>query len=131
MAIATPVYSHFPLAKEFLEQGKHVLVEKPLTHSLESSQELIKVAEEKEERVLMVEHTFEYTAAVNKIKEIVENGELGKVLYMSCTRVNPGLFQPDINVVWGLPHEISIILYILGESPISVNCQGKAHFNRI
>ena len=128
VAIATPVYSHFPLAKEFLEQGKHVLVEKPLTHSLETSLELIKVAE-KNNRIIMVGHTFEYTAAVHKIKEIVESGELGKILYISCTRVNLGLFQNDINVVWDLaPHDISIILYVLGEFPVSVNCQGKAHF---
>ncbi len=126
--IATPVYSHFPLAKEFLEQGKHVMVEKPLTHSLESSLSLIKTAEEKK-RILMVGHTFEYEAAVNKIKEIVESGELGRILYVSCTRVNLGLFQKDINVVWDLaPHDISIILYVLGEFPVSVNCQGKAHF---
>jgi predicted dehydrogenase len=128
VAIATPVYSHFPLAKGFLEQGKHVLVEKPLTHSQESSLELIKMAEEKK-RILMVGHTFEYTAAVNKIKEIIESGELGKILYLSCTRVNLGLFQNDINVVWDLaPHDISIILYVLGEFPVSVNCQGKAHY---
>ncbi len=128
VAIATPVYSHFPLAKEFLEQGKHVLVEKPLAHSLEACMELIKVAEEKN-RIIMVGHTFEYAAAVHKIKEIVESGELGKILYISCTRVNLGLFQNDINVVWDLaPHDISIILYVLSEFPFSVNCQGKAHF---
>ncbi len=128
VAIATPVRSHYPLAKDFLEHGKHVMVEKPLTHSQESSLELIKIAEEKK-RILMVGHTFEYTAAVNKIKEIVESGELGKILYVSCTRVNLGLFQNDINVVWDLaPHDISVILYILGEFPVSVNCQGRAHF---
>ena len=128
VAIATPVNSHYPLAKVFLEHGKHVLVEKPLTHSQESCLELIKMAEEKK-RILMVGHTFEYTAAVNKIKEIVESGELGKILYVNCTRVNLGLFQNDINVVWDLaPHDISIILYVLGEFPVSVNCQGKAHF---
>lgn len=128
VVIATPVNSHFPLAKEFLEQGKHVLVEKPLAHSVESSLELIKAAKDNQ-RLLMVGHTFEYTAAVNKIKEIVENGELGKILYVSATRVNLGLFQNDINVVWDLaPHDISIILYVLGEFPISVNCQGQAHF---
>jgi predicted dehydrogenase len=126
--IATPVYSHYPLGKEFLEWGKHLMVEKPLTHSLESCLKLVKLAEEKK-RILMVGHTFEYTAAVNKIKEIVECGELGKILYVSCTRVNLGLFQKDINVVWDLaPHDISIILYVLGEFPVSVNCQGKAHF---
>ena len=128
VAIATPVKTHYPIAKEFLSQGKHVLVEKPLTHSYDTALELTKLAEEKE-KILMVGHTFEYTAAVNKIKSIVENGELGKILYISCIRANLGLFQPDINVVWDLaPHDISIILYILGETPISVNSQGKAHF---
>jgi predicted dehydrogenase len=128
VAVATPVKTHYPIAKEFLTQGKHVFVEKPFTHSYETALELVKLAEEKN-RVLMVGHTFEYTAAVNKIREIVENGELGKILYISCIRVNLGLFQPDINVVWDLaPHDISVILYILGETPVSVNSQGKAHF---
>lgn len=129
VAIATPVNTHHPIAKEFLAQGKHVFIEKPLTHSYETSMELVKLAEEKQ-RILMVDHTFEYTAAVNKIKTIIENGELGKILYVSCVRVNLGLFQPDINVVWDLaPHDISTILYIIGELPITVNCQGKAHFH--
>jgi predicted dehydrogenase len=128
VAIATPVKTHYPIAKEFLDQGKHVFIEKPLTHSYDTGLELVRLAEEKE-KVLMVGHTFEYTAAVNKIKSIIENGELGKILYISCIRVNLGLIQPDINVVWDLaPHDISIILYILGEAPISVNSQGKAHF---
>jgi len=129
VAIATPVKTHHPIAKEFLAQGKHVFVEKPLTHSHETALELARLAEEKQ-RVLMVGHTFEYTAAVNKVKEIIASGELGKILYISCTRVNLGLFQPDINVVWDLaPHDISIILYLMGEVPVSVNSQGKAHFN--
>ena len=128
VAIATPVKTHYPIAKDFLSRDKHVYVEKPLTHSYETALELVKLAEEKK-RALMVGHTFEYTAAVNKIKEIVECGELGKILYISCTRVNLGLFQPDINVVWDLaPHDVSIILYIMGETPVSVNSQGKAHF---
>lgn len=128
VAIATPVKTHHPLAKEFLSRGKHVFVEKPFTHSCETALELVKLAEENN-RILMVGHTFEYTAAVNKIKEIVENGQLGKILYISCIRVNLGLFQPDINVVWDLaPHDISTILYVMGETPISVNSQGKAHF---
>lgn len=128
VAIATPVKTHHPIAKEFLCRGKHVYVEKPFTHSFETAYELVKLAEENK-RVLMVGHTFEYTAAVNKVKEIVESGELGKILYISCIRVNLGLFQPDINVVWDLaPHDISIILYITGEIPVSVNTQGKAHF---
>lgn len=129
LAIATPVKTHHPLAKEFLSAGKHVFIEKPFAHSYETALELIKLAEEKQ-RVLMVGHTFEYTAAVNKVKEIIASGELGKILYISCTRVNLGLFQPDINVVWDLaPHDISIILYLMGEVPVSVNSQGKAHFN--
>jgi predicted dehydrogenase len=128
VAIATPVKTHYPLAKEFLTHGKHVFVEKPLTHSYDTALELVKLAEEKQ-RVVMVGHTFEYTAAVNKIKDIVESGQLGRILYVSCIRVNLGLFQPDINVVWDLaPHDISIIIYVLGETPISVNSQGKAHF---
>ncbi|MGQ9509926.1 MAG: Gfo/Idh/MocA family protein [Thermodesulfobacteriota bacterium] len=129
VAIATPVKTHHPIAKDFLLHGKHVLVEKPFTHSYETALELIKLAEEKK-LILMVDHTFEYTAAVNKIKMIIENGELGKILYISCVRVNLGLFQPDINVVWDLaPHDISTILYIIGETPVTVNCQGKAHFH--
>jgi len=129
VVIATPVYTHHPIAKDFLIHEKHVLVEKPFTHSYDTALELIKLAEEKE-KVLMVDHTFEYTAAVNKIRSIVENGELGKILYISSIRVNLGLFQRDINVVWDLaPHDISTILYITGDMPISVNCQGKAHFH--
>ncbi len=129
VAIATPVKTHYPIAKDFLLNGKHVLVEKPFTHSYETAHELIRLAEEKN-LVLMVDHTFEYTAAVNKIKTIIDNGELGKILYISCIRVNLGLFQPDINVVWDLaPHDISTILYITGDLPSSVNCQGKAHFH--
>ncbi len=128
VVIATPVKTHHPIAKEFLDQGKHVFIEKPLTHSYDTALDLVKLAEEKQ-KVLMVGHTFEYTAAVNKIKDIVENGELGKIFYLSCVRVNLGLFQSDINVVWDLaPHDISIITYILGEPPVSVNSQGKAHF---
>jgi len=128
VAIATPVHAHYPIAKDFLGAGKHVFVEKPFTNSYETALELVKLAEENK-RVLMVGHTFEYTAAVNKIKEIVESGELGKIFYISCTRVNLGLFQPDINVVWDLaPHDISTIIYIMGETPVSVNSQGMAHF---
>jgi predicted dehydrogenase len=129
VAIATPVKTHHPIAKEFLSAGKHVFIEKPFTHSYETAMDLIRVAEEKQ-CVLMVGHTFEYTAAVNKVKEIIASGELGRILYVSCIRVNLGLFQPDINVVWDLaPHDISIILYLMGEVPVSVNSQGKAHFN--
>jgi predicted dehydrogenase len=123
-----PISEHARVVEACAPRGIHVMVEKPLTHSLESSAKLTRLAEENK-KILMVGHTFEYTAAVNKIKEIVESGELGKILYVSCTRVNLGLFQKDINVVWDLaPHDISIILYVLQEYPVSVNCQGKAHF---
>jgi predicted dehydrogenase len=99
-----------------------------MTHSVQTSLELIKLAESMN-RVLMVGHTFEYTAAVNKAKEIIDSGELGEPLYISSIRLNLGLFQPDINVTWDLaPHDISIITYLLNEVPASVNCQGKSHY---
>lgn len=128
VAIATPVNTHFPLVKKALEHGKHVLIEKPMAASTDQCKELIKLAKDKN-RILMVGHTFEYTAAVNTAREIIQSGEIGDVLYISSTRVNLGLFQNDINVIWDLaPHDISIILYILGKPPISVGGQGKAHF---
>jgi predicted dehydrogenase len=130
VVVATPVFSHYKLTKESLQSGKHVLVEKPMTHSVQTSLELIKLAEDMN-RVLMVGHTFEYTAAVNKAKEIMDSGELGEPLYISSIRLNLGLFQPDINVTWDLaPHDISIITYLLDEVPVSVNCQGKSHYKK-
>jgi predicted dehydrogenase len=130
VGIATPVSSHYELAKQALLHGKHVFVEKPLCHSSGACLDLIRLAKKKG-KVLMVGHTFEYTAAVNKIKEIVMSGELGDILYVSSVRLNLGLLQPDINVIWDLaPHDISIITYVLGEHPISVNCQGKGHYRK-
>jgi predicted dehydrogenase len=130
IGIATPVFTHYELARQALLFGKHVFVEKPLCHSSEACLELIELAE-KRGKTLMVGHTFEYTAAVNKIKEIVGQGELGDIMYISSARLNLGLFQPDINVVWDLaPHDISVITYILGEHPVSVNCQGKGHYRK-
>ena len=129
VAIATPVYTHFEIGKKCLEHDKHVMIEKPMASSSQQCKELIQIAESKN-KVLMVGHTFEYTAAVNKAREIVESKELGDIYYIHCIRVNLGLFQPDINVIWDLaPHDISIILYILQEFPISINGQGKAHYN--
>lgn len=128
VAIATPVHTHTAIGKKCLEHHKHVLIEKPLAASAEECMALIQLAE-KHGRVLMVGHTFQYAAAVNKAKEIVESGELGNIYYINCTRANLGLFQPDINVIWDLaPHDISIITYILEEQPLTVNAQGKAHF---
>jgi len=128
VAVATPVRVHHELGIQVLEAGKHLFVEKPLANSVQNCRELIRLAEVKK-KVLMVGHTFEYTAAVNKMKEIIDSGELGTILYISSIRVNLGLFQPDINVVWDLaPHDISILNYILGKMPVSINCRGMAHF---
>jgi predicted dehydrogenase len=127
VAIATPVASHFPMAQACFKRGKHVLIEKPITASVEECKELIRQANE-HNRTLMVDHTFEYTAAVNKAKEIIQRGELGQIYYIDCVRVNLGLFQNDINVVWDLaPHDVSIVLYLLDQQPESVSGQGKAH----
>lgn len=130
VAIATPVYTHFDIGKTCLEYDKHVLIEKPLASSSLQCKELIRLAESRN-KVLMVGHTFEYTAAVNKAREIVESEQLGDIYYIHCTRVNLGLFQPDINVIWDLaPHDISIIFYLINQVPETVNAQGKAHFKQ-
>ena len=130
VAIATPVFSHWELGKKCLQHNKHILIEKPMASNSEQCIDLINTAK-KHEKVIMVGHTFEYTAAVNKAKEIVDSGELGDIHYISSTRVNLGLFQPDINVIWELaPHDISIISYLLEEAPIGVGGQGKAHYNK-
>jgi predicted dehydrogenase/acetyltransferase-like isoleucine patch superfamily enzyme len=130
VAIATPVRTHAEIARQCLEGGKHVLVEKPLAASSLDCLALAQLAE-KYRKVLMVGHTFEFAAAVNMAREIIASGELGEIHYISCVRVNLGLFQPDINVIWDLaPHDISILLYILQELPTSVSGQGKAHFRK-
>ncbi len=129
VAIATPVSTHHSMARKCLEAGKHTFVEKPLAASSEECSDLIRIAEANS-RVLMVGHTFVYTQTVRKIKEIVDSGEIGELMYISCRRLNLGLFQKDINVAWDLaPHDISIILYLIGKQPVSVNCQGKAHLS--
>jgi predicted dehydrogenase len=129
VAISTPVSTHFPLASACLEKGKHIFVEKPLAASAVECRKMIHLAEERS-LILMVGHTFVYTQTVRKIKEIVDSGEIGEVMYVSCRRLNLGLFQKDINVAWDLaPHDISIILYIMNKKPIAVNCQGKAHIS--
>jgi predicted dehydrogenase len=127
VAIATPVSSHYGLASACLTAGKHTFVEKPLAATSAQCSELISLAEARS-LTLMVGHTFVYTTTVRKIKEIVNSGEIGELMYISCRRLNLGLFQKDINVAWDLaPHDLSIILYIMGVKPVSVNCQGKAH----
>lgn len=127
VAIATPVKLHYPLAKACLESGKHVLIEKPMASSSAECEELIALAQQKG-LVLMVEHTFLFSAPVRKIVEIIEDGDIGELRYINAQRLNLGLFQKDINVAWDLaPHDISIILHVLGEMPKTVNCQGNAH----
>jgi predicted dehydrogenase len=128
VAVATSVSQHYPLAKMSLEAGKHTFIEKPMASSVTECRDLIGLAEKKQ-LTLMVGHTFIYTSAVRKIKEIVEDREnFGELYYISSRRLNLGLFQKDINVAWDLaPHDISIILYIMGQAPDSVNCQGEAH----
>ena len=127
VAIATPVRLHFKMAKAALLAGKHTLIEKPMAASSEECTELIALAQ-KQSLTLMVGHTYIYSACVRKIKEIVEDGDLGEIQYISSRRLNLGLFQKDINVTWDLaPHDLTIVLYVLGKTPTGVNCQGKAH----
>src|SRR6266851_3882770 len=127
VVIATAVRLHFPMAKASLLAGKHTLIEKPMASSSIECQELIDIAKKKG-LILMVGHTFLYSPAVKKIKEIIDWGDIGEIRYISARRLNLGLFQKDINVAWDLgPHDLSIILYIMGESPLSVNCRGSAH----
>jgi predicted dehydrogenase len=129
VAIATPVSSHYELASKSLMADKHTFIEKPMASSVAECEELIALAE-KSELTLMVGHTFIYSTPVSRIKGIVDCGDIGELLYVSSQRLNLGLFQKDINVAWDLaPHDISIILYVMGQSPSSVNCQGKAHLN--
>ncbi len=130
IAIATPVHLHFELGKKSLEAGKHTLIEKPMAASVDECVKLKKLAE-KNKLTLMVGHTFLYSQTVRRIKEIIKDGDLGKLLYISARRLNLGLFQKDINVAWDLaPHDISIILNIMDAEPVSVNCQGKANVNK-
>ena len=125
--IATSVRSHFPMARASLLAGKHTFIEKPMAASSQECEELIDIAK-KMGLVLMVGHTFLYSPAVRKIKEIVQRGDIGEIRYIGARRLNLGLFQKDINVAWDLaPHDISIILYIMETEAVALNCQGSAH----
>jgi len=127
IVVATAVNCHFLLAKASLTAGKHTFIEKPMALSSAECEELIDIAQ-RNGLVLMVGHTFLYSPAVRKIKEIVELGDIGEIRYICARRLNLGLFQKDINVAWDLaPHDISIALYIMGEMPVMVNCRGSAH----
>jgi predicted dehydrogenase len=127
VVVAAPVRHHYSLAKASLLAGKHTMIEKPMASSSAECEELIEIAE-RQGLVLMVGHTFLYSAPVRKIVEIVQAGDIGEIRYINSRRLNLGLFQRDINVAWDLaPHDISIILHVLGEMPLTVNCQGNAH----
>ncbi len=126
VVIATPVSTHYRLATEALLMGKHVLVEKPLTRTSAEARQLIELAD-RQGLTLMVGHTFEYNPAVEMLKSLIDSGEIGKVHYISTTRTNLGLFQKDINVLWDLaPHDLSILLFLLGQRPVSVSASGAA-----
>jgi len=128
IAIATPVSAHFDLAKKVLMAGKHVWLEKPMTETSEQSKILIDLAEKKN-RVLIVDHTFIYTGAVRKIKEIIDRGELGDMIYYDSTRVNLGLFQKDVDVIWDLaPHDISIMDYFMPFKKLTVSATGSHYY---
>jgi predicted dehydrogenase len=127
VVIATPVRTHYSLAKEALLSGKHVLVEKPLTTSVAEAEELIRLAQQLE-RVLMVGHTFEYNPAVNELRNLVQRGDLGNIYCVEMERLNLGLYRSDTSVIWDLaPHDISILLYILDRKPKQINVQAHAH----
>jgi predicted dehydrogenase len=127
VAIATPVFTHFNLAKGALQNGKHVVLEKPMTSSSAEAEELIELATAKG-LSLMVDHTFLYTGAVQKIKQLIDQDTIGQVKYLDSTRINLGLFQPDINVLWDLaPHDISIMTHLVNEKPYSLNASGVSH----
>jgi predicted dehydrogenase len=129
VVIATPVFTHFELAKKALLNGKHVLLEKPMTSTVAEAEALIGMAEQKR-LLLMVDHTYLYTGAVEKIKDLMNGNELGDIKYLDSTRINLGLFQPDINVLWDLaPHDLSVLRYLIDERPYSINATGTTHTN--
>jgi predicted dehydrogenase len=128
IAIATPVASHFELARRTIETGRHVWLEKPMTETVEKAEALIELAEKKN-KVLLVDHTFVYTGAVRKIKALIEKKELGDLIYYDSTRVNLGLFQQDVNVIWDLaPHDISIMDYLMPFAKTAVSATGSHYY---
>lgn len=128
VAVATPVSAHFDLAKNIFMAGKHVWLEKPMTETSDQSKELIDLAEKKN-RVLIVDHTFIYTGAVRKIKELIDKGELGEMIYYDSTRINLGLFQKDVDVIWDLaPHDISMMDYFMPFKKLTVSATGSHYY---
>jgi predicted dehydrogenase len=129
IAVVTPVWTHYELAKAALLNGKHVFVEKPFTSNAAQAQELIELAAQRNLKI-MVDHTFLFTGAVTKIKQLLDDGSLGKLYYYDSTRVNLGLFQHDVNVVWDLaPHDLSIIDHLIEQTPEAISATGQTHLN--
>jgi predicted dehydrogenase len=129
VAVVTPVWTHYELAKAALENGKHVFVEKPFTCTAAQAEELIELAERKNLKI-MVDHTFLFTGAVKRIRGLIDDGTLGDLFYYDSTRVNLGLFQHDVNVIWDLaPHDLSIMDYLIKEKPEAVVATGERHLN--
>jgi predicted dehydrogenase len=129
VAVITPVWTHYELAKAALENGKHVFVEKPFTSTTAQGEHLIEIAARKN-LTIMVDHTFLFTGAVRKIRQLLDEGTLGKLYYYDSTRVNLGLFQHDINVLWDLaPHDLSIMDHLIQASPEAVVATGQKHLN--
>ena len=129
VAIVSPVWTHFELAKAALENGKHVFVEKPFTSNAAQGEDLINLASKKNLRI-MVDHTFLFTGAVKKIRQLLDEEALGKLYYYDSTRVNLGLFQHDVNVLWDLaPHDLSIMDYLIKSTPEAVVATGQSHLN--
>jgi predicted dehydrogenase len=127
--VVTPVWTHFELAKAALENGKHVFVEKPFTSTVAQAEQLVDLAIEKNLQI-MVDHTFLFTGAVKKIRQLVEEGALGNLYYYDSTRVNLGLFQHDVNVIWDLaPHDLSIVDHLFNATPEAVVATGQNHLN--
>ena len=128
VVVATPVFTHFALAREALLHGKHVWVEKPMTSNSEQAQELVDLAESRGLQ-LVVDHTFLFTGAVRKMKELVDAGEIGDIFYYDSVRINLGLFQHDINVIWDLaPHDFSVMDHLLGPTARAISAHGSGHF---
>jgi predicted dehydrogenase len=131
IAIVTPVRTHFDLAKAALENGKHIFVEKPFTCTSAQAEELIELAERKNLKI-MVDHTFLFTGAVKRMRQLIDDGVLGDLYYYDSTRVNLGLFQHDVNVIWDLaPHDLSIMDYLIAEKPQAVVATGERHLNGV
>lgn len=130
VAIITPVSTHFKLAKDALKNGKHIFIEKPFTSNIRQAQQLIELAD-KNKLKIMVDHTFLFTGAVRKIKELIDDGVLGNLYYYDSTRINLGLFQHDVNVIWDLaPHDLSIMDFLLKERPVAISAMGTGHFRK-